>query len=523
MTTAAAVSGGCGGLTAHDQKWSYAKKGLPHMTLADERLKELDSPSLTNHERILMRCHVAADLIHKGQYEAAREALGELWLGIGQRPPVSNLSPAVDAEVMLRCGTLTHLFGNIRNVAGAQELAQDMLSEAQRIFSAQGLPVKVSETQYELAMCYWWLGQHDEARVILHDALKPLTDADVELKARILIRRSIVEVWDNRYYEALSILKEAEPVFNSANDSLKGRWHGQMALVLDQLATAEGNTDRYDRAIIEYTAAIYHYEQAKHERNCARNLNNLAMLLYKLGRYGDAHEHLDRAQLIFTKLKDPGNLAQVDETRARVLLAERKYREAERIIAGVIKTFEAGGESALLADALAVQGVVWARLGGFDGSVNILKRAVEVAEQSGALTQAGQAALTLIEEHGATWRVSESELAKVYQRANELLKETQDAEDIKRLRACALIVITRLSGMQLHDKNFSFQGAVHELEARLIEQALELEGGSITRAARRLGLKRQTFSQMLTMRHRNLFDKRTPPEKRLKSIIKKDA
>ncbi|MET0644989.1 MAG: hypothetical protein ABW208_00125, partial [Pyrinomonadaceae bacterium] len=132
-----------------------------------------------------------------------------------------------------------------------------------------------------------------------------------------------------------------------------------------------------------------------------------------------------------------------------------------------------------LADALAVQGVVWARLGGFDGSVNILKRAVEVAEQSGALTQAGQAALTLIEEHGATWRVSESELAKVYQRANELLKETQDAEDIKRLRACALVVVRRLSGMQLHDKNFSFQGAVHELEARMIEQALELEGAAL--------------------------------------------
>jgi DNA-binding NtrC family response regulator len=64
---------------------------------------------------------------------------------------------------------------------------------------------------------------------------------------------------------------------------------------------------------------------------------------------------------------------------------------------------------------------------------------------------------------------------------------------------------------------------VHELESRLIEQALELEGGNITRTARRLGLKRQTLSQMLNMRHKNLFDKRTPPEKRLKSIIKKDA
>ncbi|HEX8290158.1 MAG TPA: helix-turn-helix domain-containing protein, partial [Pyrinomonadaceae bacterium] len=228
---------------------------------------------------------------------------------------------------------------------------------------------------------------------------------------------------------------------------------------------------------------------------------------------------------IFTKLKDPGNLAQVDETRARVLVAERKYREADRIIAGVIKTFEAGGESAMLADALTVQGVVWARLGGSEGSVNILKRAMEVAQQSGALTQAGQAALTLIEEHGATRRVSESELSSVYQRANELLKDTQDAEDVRRLRACALTVVKRLSGTQMQGKSFSFYGAVHELEARLIEQALELEGGSITRAARRLGLKRQTFSHMLTMRHKNLFEKRTPPETRRKSIvkIKKDA
>lgn len=49
------------------------------MTLADERLKELDNPSLTTDERALLRCRVAADLIHAGQYEAARESLGELW------------------------------------------------------------------------------------------------------------------------------------------------------------------------------------------------------------------------------------------------------------------------------------------------------------------------------------------------------------------------------------------------------------------------------------------------------------
>jgi tetratricopeptide (TPR) repeat protein len=396
-----------------------------------------------------------------------------------------------------------------------------MLFEAARKFRSQGMLSKVSEAQYELGICYWRLGAHDEARVVLGEALKPLKGEDVELKAKILIRRTLVEVWDNRYYEALSVLKEAEPVFKSGNDALKGRWHGQMALVLIRLSLVEGNAEYADRAIIEFEAAIYHYEQAGHERYCALNLNNLAMTLYRLGRYGEAHEHLDRAQFIFTRLKDVGNLAQVDETRARVLIAEKKYRDADRILANVIKTFEVGRESALLADALSLQGVVWARLGGFDSSINILRKSIEVAQQSGALAQAGQAALTLIEEHGATWRLPEPEVSKVYQRADEFLKGTQDAEDKERLRACARIVINRLSGMQLQDKNFTFQGAVHELEARLIEQALELEGGSITRAARRLGLKRQTFSQMLNMRHKKLFEKRTPPEKRLESIIKK--
>lgn len=95
-------------------------------------------------------------------------------------------------------------------------------------------------------------------------------------------------------------------------------------------------------------------------------------------------------------------------------------------------------------------------------------------------------------------------------------------EDKERLRACALAVIKRLTGMQLDDRNFTFYGAVHELEARPIEQALESEGGSITRAARRLRLKRQSFSHMLEARHKKLFDKRLPPTPRKRSIIKKD-
>jgi tetratricopeptide (TPR) repeat protein len=215
-------------MTARDHFWSCVKKGFPHMTLADEQLKELDTLPLTGSERGLSRCRVAADFIQKGQYEAAGEALGELWAGVGRRPPVGDLPPAVAAEVLLQCGVLTGWLGSVRNASGSQEQAKDMLSEAARKFRSQGMLAKVSEAQYELGICYWRLGAHDEARVTMQEALKLLTDADVELKAKIHIRRTLAEVWDNRYYEALSILKEAEPVFNPATTPSRaggtGRW-----------------------------------------------------------------------------------------------------------------------------------------------------------------------------------------------------------------------------------------------------------------------------------------------------------
>ncbi len=205
------------------------------MTLADERLRELDNPSLTENERVLLRCRVAADLIHRGQYEGARASLGEVWLGVGQRPAVEKWPAAVEAEVLLQCGTLTGWLGSARNISGAQEQAKDMLSEAARKFRTQEMLAKVSEAQYELGMCYWRLGAHDESRVVLKEALQPLADADVELKAKIHIRRTLVEISENRYHDALGILKESESIFASANDAVKGRWHGQKALAWDML------------------------------------------------------------------------------------------------------------------------------------------------------------------------------------------------------------------------------------------------------------------------------------------------
>jgi tetratricopeptide (TPR) repeat protein len=489
------------------------------MKLADNRLKELDNPSLTPEGRILLRCRFAAEFIHTGQYESAREALGELWRGIGQRPQVEGLEETTAAEVLLQCGSLTGWLGASKTGEGVQDEAKDLISEARRLFEARGLQTNAAEAEYELGVCYWRTGAFDEARIVLRQAIERLGGNDVERKAKILIRSTVIEISAGRYHDALQILKEAEQDFQTASDAVRGRWHAQMALVLRRLGTAEGHTDYFDRAIIEYIAAIFHFGRARHERYCANNENNLAFLLYKLGRYDEAHEHLDRAQKIFTRLSDAGSVAQVRETQSRVLLAEKRYKKATEVISGAVGTLEKVGEPALLSDALTVQATIHARLGHHYLSLPAFRRAVKVAEDAGAVENAGLAALSMIEEHGAA-RMSEAEVYAAYRRADALLKHTQDAEAIARLRACARIVTQRLAG-EKRGATLSFPEAVQAYEARLIKQALKDAKGSITQAAKRLGISYQWLSYLLETRHKDLQPARMPPVKRKRSIIKK--
>ncbi|HEX8719817.1 MAG TPA: tetratricopeptide repeat protein [Pyrinomonadaceae bacterium] len=492
------------------------------MTLANERFEELGAPAATTaDERALRRCRAAAELTDAGQYQAACEALGDFWRGVGQRPRVEGLRGTAAAEVLLQAGVLTGRLGASQQVEGAQEAAKDLISEGAALFEHAGQPDRVAAARADLAMCYCREGAYDEARVTLESAAA-LIRHDSLLRARTMLRLAIVEVSAGRYGEALRLLTDSAPLFGEGvSHALRSSFHNEMANVLQFVGKAERRDDCFDRAIIEYTASIYHAELAGHEQYIASTENNLAFLLYELGRYADAHAHLDRAETTLARLKDAGRLAQVCETRARVLLAERKHREAEHVIAQAVESFEQGDDAALLAGALTVQGVVWARLGSFEDSVEALRRAADAAEGCGAHAQAGLALLALIEEHGATRRLLADELYEAYERADALLRDVREAEATARLRDCARLVMRRMAGPQVGDLGFTMYGAVNEYEARLIERALEAADGSVTHAARVLGLSHQTLGTILNTRHKHLADKRTPVRRRLRSIIKR--
>lgn len=380
-----------------------------------------------------------------GDYEAAQEALSPFWPEVHERPLLAGLAPAPAAEVLLRAGVLAGLIGGVKQTAGLQERAKDLLSESMTRFAALDALPQVAEAQSELAYCYFRQGAYDDARALLADALAQLTAAQPELRATALLRAAMVEAATARFADAFTLLTAAAPLFaQSASDAKRGRFHTERAIVLQHLGAGEQAAEYIDRALIEYAAAKFHFEQAGHTRNCARVENNLGCLHFGAGRYEAAHEHLTTARRLFAGLADPLNIAQVDETHARVLLAEGRAAEAVARAQAAVQVLAQSDQQGLLAEALTTAGVALARTGQTQQARETFTQACRVAEQAGELEGAGRAELTLLEELAA--QLTPHEAQARYLSADQLLTKTQDPALSARLRAAARQVMRAAAG-----------------------------------------------------------------------------
>jgi tetratricopeptide (TPR) repeat protein len=486
------------------------------MNSTKELLHQLSDAGLSQSERAQLRCRLARELEEAGNYEAAREAMGEFWQRVGERPVVEGLDQETAADVLLRAGSLTGWLGSAKQIEGAQEMAKDLISESIRIFETSGRIDKVAEAQSDLAICYWRAGAFDDARVMLEEALIQIDEADIELKAVVLIRRALVERAATRLNDALRIYDTHAPLFEKTVDHLiKGKFHVGLANVLNELRAVEDREDYTDRALIEYTAASFHFEQVGHARYQGCVENNLGYLFCIIGKFAEAHEHLDRAQALYTNLKDD-HVAQIDDTRARVMLAEGRFVDAEKTARRAVRTLEKGDEKSLLAEALTTHGIALVRLEHFKQARVALERAVDVAEQASDLESAGQSALTLVEQLGQ--QLSDEDLVALMKRASTLLEKTQDMNTLRRLTRGAFraLFLTHALPAPPDWIGFSLKQAVRSYEAYLIALALKDAGGSVTRAARLLGITHQNLISLLGARHKSLAHARRPvrPRKR---------
>jgi tetratricopeptide (TPR) repeat protein len=461
------------------------------------------------------RCKLARQLQIDGEYEAASEALGEFWCGLGKRPPLDGLSEMERADVLGTVGSIAGWLGSSAQVPGAQGFAKDLISESIRAFEALGESDKIAELQLDLALCYWREGAMDEGRVWFQEAFRHATLP--VLRFRILVNSTTVEINSNRFCEALALLDRAAELLDSVGDpAVIGRYHMQRAIAYRNM----GGSENLDRALIENAAASIHLEQANNKRYLARVENNTGVVFLELGRYDEAIEHLNRARAVFTEIGDVGTAAQVNETRARVFLAQGRNVEAEKIAFSAASTFEGGGEHSLLAEALEAQGIALARMGRYQSALGILKRAAHVAETAGHVELSGKIFLTILEEVKNS--LAPNEIAVMYNDADRKLGDPLSPELLARLRSCARLTTATWGTSRDEDSTpASFEQEVHKRESELIRSALETAGGSVTRAARLLKLTHQGLCYIINHRHKDLLAARAPIRVRRKSIIKK--
>ncbi len=480
---------------------------------------KLQTSYISANEEALLRCQTALELKEKGDYEAAREAMGSLWARVGERPEIKGLDASVSAEVLLCVGVLTGWIGSKEGLEGAQEVAKNFISESITFYESVGDAKKVAAARAEIAYCYWREGGFDEARIMLNEALQKLT-IEGNTRAKALLKLTTVEWSASRYHVALGILTDNASLFNRViNHTIKGNYHNELAIVLRNLATSEKREDYFQRAISEYEEADHHFRLANNIIFRADVKNNLGFLLYKLSRFKKAHEYLAQARRLTVSVRDKVGIAQIDDTRAQVLIAEKRFKEAEAVSRSAVHVLGKSGHQCLLTDALITHGIALARLKHTERAQFTFQRAIEVAHQVGALNKAGLAALTLIEE---LEELSPDTLSAAYDRASEWLSKSQSPDLLLRLNAAAKKVFSTLrvelkaedATEAIFNKSCDLQLEVLKFEGGLIRRALAQANGSVTRAASLLKMSYQALAYVIESRHKDLLKERSPIRRR---------
>jgi tetratricopeptide (TPR) repeat protein len=486
----------------------------------------LGASHLTANEQALIRCQLALELRDKGDYGSAREIMRPLWERLDERPHLKGIHPSVAAEVLTCVGILTSWIGSKEGIEEAQEIAKNLISEGIVFYEAAGDVTKIAAARAEIAYCYFREGALDEARIMLTEAIQKLT-TEGNTRARALLKLTSVEWAASRYDVALEILSDNAYLFKKiTNHTTKGNYHNELAVVLRHLAKSDPlkREALLRRAIGEFENADHQFQLAKNKVFRASVKNNVGLILLNLSRFKESHRYLEQARRLAASIKNKLLAAEIDESRAQVFIAEKKYKDAEGVARNAVRVFEKSGHQCLLTDALVTQGIALARLKRSEPAQFIFQKAIEVAHQVGALNKAGLAALTMLEELDD---LSVETLYVAYDRASDWLATSQSHDILLRVNAAAKKVIIRsrseLGGEEtasedpfeaLFNKPVDLQSEVLKFEGRVIQRALGKANGSLTRAAASLSMSYQALAYILESRQKDLLKERTPIRRR---------
>jgi tetratricopeptide (TPR) repeat protein len=279
-----------------------------------------------------------------------------------------------------------------------QRYAQALLNAASGVFKSLGLKARDAEAQIEVGFCYYREGLFDLARETLTSAIKEIEGNNRELETLALIRLAAVDRHAGRLEDALRCLNQASEFAEALGPRVTGRHQLEAATTLKNLGALEAANDYYMKAVEFYQRALREFEAVGNHRYAAIVENNHGYLLLVVGEFAKAAEHLLRSRNLFETLGDNTRRAQVDETIARLHIADGNLGLAHESVVKAVESLEAGDGEALLAEALVTNGIVLCRLKRFREAKATIDRGKQLADRCGDTEGVARALVAVVDE-----------------------------------------------------------------------------------------------------------------------------
>lgn len=256
------------------------------------------------------------ELCDQGEYRLAAEMAG---LTVGEWPENDSGGILTPAERLLLAGIIQSSLSGIQQ-EGDQAFARLVLEKSVELFGADRRSLMARDW---LAWVEYRAGNADKAltdtEVLLSEPL------ETETRFRILLLRTTI-YWERKQIsEAWGVLLSTLPIYEACSSLSKGKFHGHRGLLL----RAKGDLDR---AILDYTAAIYFFGESNNVRAHAIAINNLAGVYCDAKKYTEAYQYAEQARALFHDLGDKTYEAEALDQIAQIHLAQQKLAKSAKTV-----------------------------------------------------------------------------------------------------------------------------------------------------------------------------------------------
>jgi tetratricopeptide (TPR) repeat protein len=356
-----------------------------------------------------------------------------------------ELSSELTCEIFLVYGSVISYRGLTDKEKYLQETAMDFLSEARTLAFEVGKRDLIAEIEKQIGLCYWRLGQHDNAQVYFDTLLERYSLAErktnsVCLATQIYLIGIYFDLNDTK--AATKLFEKIAPFVEASDDKwLQTKFYSEAAGIQLKL----GN---FRRTIRFLEKAIELSRITKNDAAQANALNNLALVYLSTEDTGKAKYYIELAIEVFTRLEQTFTIGMALETKAQISIATGDFRAAQNAIDESIAILEKSENYASLAESLWTRILILARIGDKFSVITSFSNLID-----------------LVKNH----------LSETY--VNSYLEKISQLFYIE-------------TGRDFYEKTENYR-------RHLVDNALSTNGASVTRAAKGLGISHQNTSLLL--------------------------